>query len=192
MRELPLTTNTARLAHYQLQGSELRLRGVKDQELSCEDLALDSRRSLLYLFPSEHAISIDSWLEEHPNQAVTLVVPDGNWKQCSKVYRRVPGLKNVVPVKLPKSQEKSLYTLRKEPRDECFSTYEAMMRALQILENHVQAGSGDQLRAQMDHVFSLKMDRTQFARGKIAASEVYGGVSEYYSKKIGQKKSHTH
>jgi DTW domain-containing protein YfiP len=90
---------------------------------------------------------------------VTLVVPDGNWRQASKVYKRVPGLRGVPCVTLPKGPP-SRYRLRAEAHPKGLSTLEAIARALGILEGaHVQR--------ELERVLTVMVERTLWARGTL-------------------------
>lgn len=182
IREIPLTTNTARLAKLALLNSEIRLRGERPGEappLDCTDLTREAgssetpARPALVLFPSEDARELTpEFARELKEGGATpvLVVPDGNWKQCSKFARRVPGLEALPRVKLPPGPP-SEYVLRKEPRPECVSTYEAIARALGILE-------GAEVERRLMEYFRLKQDRLLWARGVLPAEKVRGGVPQ--------------
>lgn len=173
IREIPLTTNTARLATLSLTNSELRLRGVRGEELDCRDIPADSEYYPVVLFPSEDAIEITpEWAAgvRAQGKKISLVVPDGNWKQCSKVSRRVAGLENLPRVKLPLGRP-SEYILRKEPRPECLCTFEAVIRALGILHGRV-------VEEELYDYFRLKQDRVMWARGVLPTDQVRGGVPQ--------------
>jgi len=176
VREIPLTTNTARLAHLALPNSEIRLRGERPGEappLDCADLAGDPARPAYVLFPSDDARTLTPELARDLKARglkPTLVVPDGNWKQCAKFARRVPGLENLPRVKLPAGPP-SEYLLRKEPRPECVSTFEAIARALGVLE-------GPEVEARLYEYFRLKQDRLLWARGVLAPEQVRGGIPQ--------------
>jgi DTW domain-containing protein YfiP len=173
VRELSLTTNTARLAHMALQNSEIRLRGERDQTLDCTDIQEAVESLPLLLFPSDDAHELNpGFLATHlkPGQSVTLVVPDGNWRQCGKVANRVPGLQSMMRVKLAPGAL-SEYKLRQEPRPECLCTFEAIERALGVLE-------GKKVEETLHVFFRLKQDRTLWSRGVLKTEFVTGGVPQ--------------
>jgi len=173
VRELSLTTNTARLAHMALKNSEIRLRGERDQSLDCTDLKETQSVLPLLLFPSEDAHELNSeFLSTHlkPGQRVALIVPDGNWRQCGKVANRVPGLQSMMRVKLAPGAL-SEYRLRQEPRPECLCTFEAIERALGVLE-------GKNVEEKLHVFFRLKQDRTLWSRGVLKTEFVLGGVPQ--------------
>jgi len=119
----------------------------------------------LLLFPDEAAPPLAA--QDRP---VTLIVPDGNWRQASKVRRRVPGLGDVRCVSLPPGPP-STYRLRSEPVDGGLATMEAIARALGILE-------GPEVRAALERVFVAMVERTLWSRGQLATADVTAGIPE--------------
>ena len=156
-----------------LKNSEIRLRGERDQSLDCTDLKETQSVLPLLLFPSEDAHELNSeFLSTHlkPGQRVALIVPDGNWRQCGKVANRVPGLQSMMRVKLAPGAL-SEYRLRQEPRPECLCTFEAIERALGVLE-------GKNVEEKLHVFFRLKQDRTLWSRGVLKTEFVLGGVPQ--------------
>lgn len=146
------TTNTGRLAALALPNSEIRLRGLKDQPMSTEALVSEERETLL-LYPDDDA----EVLSAPPERPVTLLVPDGTWRQASKVARREPALAGVRRIKLA-AGPKSGFRLRTAPQPHCLSTIEAIARALGVLE-------GEPVRASLESLFSEMVERTMSTRG---------------------------
>ncbi len=64
-----------------------------------------------------------------------MIVPDGSWRQASKIYKREPALHKIPIFKLAEPLPVSKYFLRREPRPDGFATFEAMAHALGILES---------------------------------------------------------
>lgn len=159
-------TNTGRLAIECLPNSEVLVRGEKAQPGAPFVPALDSQPVLL--FPHEDAIPLSRFAESP--RPVTLVVPDGTWRQASKVRRRLPGLEDLPCVTLP-GGEPSTYRLRTEAHAHGLATIEAIARALEILE-------GPHVRGAIEWVFRAMVERTLWARGVIATVDVAGGVPE--------------
>jgi DTW domain-containing protein len=172
-RELPLTTNTARLAELALPECEIRIRGRREAPVDARDLATDPTLLPLLLYPSEDSTELSA---EHLARAeaegkrIVLIVPDGNWRQGGKAARRTPGLESVECVRLPLGLP-SEYVLRKGPRPECVSTYEAIARALGVLE-------GQAIAERLMEYFRIKIDRMLWARGVLATERVRGGVPQ--------------
>jgi DTW domain-containing protein YfiP len=124
--ELKLTTNTARLASRALAGSEVRVRGRLDEPLSTEGIRELDRESLL-LFPTDDAVELNPEFVASLEKRVTLIVPDGSWRQARKTVSREPGLLNIRRVKLPLGRP-SEYRLRNEPHAHSVCTFEAIAR----------------------------------------------------------------
>jgi DTW domain-containing protein YfiP len=163
--EKNLTSNTARLATHALVNSEIRLRGLPDQRVESEGLG----ENALVLFPSDDAEELTPELVAGLAQPVTLVVPDGTWRQARKAAQREPGLQGLRRVKLPAGGPPSEYRLRVEPNDHSVCTFEAIARALGVLE-------GPEVQAKLETLFRVSVGRTLWARGLISASEVPGGI----------------
>ena len=123
----------------------------------------------MLLFPHEDAIPLAELARAAPSDApVTLVVPDGTWRQAAKVRARVPGLAALPCASLPPG-EPSRYRLRHEPVAGGLATFEAIARALELLE-------GGGVRAVLDPVLRAMVERTLWARGQLRTAEVTDGV----------------
>jgi DTW domain-containing protein len=105
---------------------------------------------------------------------VTLIVPDGNWRQASKVRARVPGL-CAIPCVTLSAPEPSRYRLRSEAHPHGLATMEAIARALGLLE-------GPAVRHALEHVFDVMVERTLWMRGSLAEGLVTGGIPSGASK----------
>ncbi|MDD2338673.1 MAG: DTW domain-containing protein [Geobacteraceae bacterium] len=155
-REWAKPTATGPLALAVLSNSELRIQGYQEQPLDLQDLNTEQRRTLL-LYPAEESqILSRSLLAEDP-RPVNLVVPDGNWRQAARMGRRLPGLEHATMVRLPEGA-KTGWGVRKECHPEGLATFEAIARALGIIDSaYVQE--------RMEELFSLMVTRTLQARG---------------------------
>lgn len=137
-REKHLTSNTAKLATLTLKNAAIYLRGLPDKPFSIEHLNLETGVLPLYLFPDEDAIELnEEFLKNHPGP-YHLIVPDGTWNQAKKVRRREPGLSDLLCVKLPDSV-KGEYKLRRGVREDGVCTFEAIVYALEVLEDKTTA-----------------------------------------------------
>jgi DTW domain-containing protein len=162
-------TNTGRLAAECLSNSEVIVRGHAWEPP--RPFACDAGSTPLLLFPHPDATLLDErspWLES--KRPLTLVVPDGNWRQASKVRNRVGGLRGVPCVSLP-AGEPSVYRLRAEAHEAGLSTLEAIARAMGLLE-------GAAVRQALERVFRAMVERTLWSRGTVATSDVTGGIPE--------------
>ncbi len=159
-------TNTGLLAASCLTNSEVRFRGRPADDRS--PFVCPEGSDALVLFPYEGATPLERL--ERRARPVTLVVPDGNWRQASKMYKRVPGLAGLPCVSLP-AGPRSSYRLRAEAHDKGLSTLEAIARAFGIVEDvSVQRA--------LEDVFLAMVERTLWARGGVPRSAVTTGIPE--------------
>ena len=160
-------TNTGRLAAECLARSEVIVRGHESQPTP--PFAFDPDTQPLVLFPHEGVPQLgEVKLDGRP---VTLVVPDGNWRQASRVRQRVPGLRDVPCVSLPAGAP-SRYRLRAEAHEAGLATIEAIARTLRVLEGD----QGPRVQAALEFVFAAMVDRTLWSRGMMRAANVTGGI----------------
>lgn len=163
-------TNTGRLATDCLVNSELVVRGRPGSP--SEPLAIPEGTTPVLLYPAEDAVPLVDLAPKLGAQPVTLIVPDGNWRQAFKVRNRVPGLRDVVCATLPAAEDKpSLYRLRVETHAHGLATIEAIARALGVLE-------GPEVEAALELPFRAMVERTLWARGILRDDEVTGGIPE--------------
>ena len=155
-REQIKTTATGPLALEALPNSELRIHGEKDRPLDLSDLNIPERRTLI-LYPGDEAAVLSRHYLDQDGRSVTLVVPDGNWRQASRMGRRLPGLSHAEMVRLPEGP-RSGWGIRRENHCQGLATFEAIARALGIIEStEVQAG--------LENLFSLMVQTTLDSRG---------------------------
>ena len=155
-REQKKPTATGPLALEALPNSELRIHGHQDRPLDFTDLNIPERRTLL-LYPGDDAPILSRSFLAQDSRPVTLVVPDGNWRQAARMGRRLPGLDHAEMVRLPEGL-KTGWGLRRENHAEGLATFEAIATALGIIESPaVQAG--------MEYLFRLMVQSTLDTRG---------------------------
>jgi DTW domain-containing protein YfiP len=162
--EIRKPTNTGHLAMSSLVNSELHVRGRENEPSG--PIAWAPETQPLLLFPHEGEAEVLGPID----RPVTLIVPDGNWRQASKVRARVPGLSAIPCVTLPEGPP-SIYRLRSEPHKAGLATMEAIARAMGILE-------GNHVRDALEVVFRAMVERTLWARGTITRADVTGGIPE--------------
>ena len=165
-REDRKPTNTGRLASECLVNSEVFVRGSAQGETACLDT--QSIATPVLLFPGPQAIPLTQLVGA--DQPLTLIVPDGTWRQAAKLFRKLSGTRPIPCIALPLGPP-STYRLRRETREAGLATFEAIARALGILE-------GPEIEAAMDVVFRTVVERTLWARGTIKRSAVTGGIPE--------------
>ena len=168
-REERKPTNTGQLAARCLERSSISIVGDRDRPL--ERAPANPDELPLLLFPADDAVSITQFVtSERP---VVLVVPDGNWRQASKFRKRIPGLAAMPCVVLPDTGPTD-YRLRAEPHEGGLATFEAIARALCILEGD----NGPAIERELLAVFRVMVERTLWLRGALGDAEVTGGVPE--------------
>lgn len=151
--EIRKTTNTGRLAELCLANTKIFIRGLPGATESLED-NFDPKSSLL-LYPSKDSIDIrDVPIVE--NKTYTLIVPDGNWRQASKVAQREKCLATIPKVHIVDGGLTEYY-LRTETKDGGLATFEAIMRAFKHLE-------GEACYYKLKSVFDLMVERTLLSR----------------------------
>ncbi|QSV46757.1 tRNA-uridine aminocarboxypropyltransferase [Geobacter benzoatilyticus] len=161
-REYPKPTATGPLALEALPNSELRIHGERDSLLDLSDLAVPERRTLL-LYPGDDVPVLTRELVERDPRPVTLVVPDGTWRQASRMGRRLPGLAHAEMVRLPEGLP-TQWGVRREHHPQGLATFEAIARALGIIESPaVQTG--------LEELFRLMVQRTLEAGGRTVTSD---------------------
>lgn len=156
-RELKRTTNSGRLAVQSLVNSEMRIRGEHDrQPLDLSDLLTPNYRTLLF-FPADDAIELTTEFVAQSELPIQLLVPDGNWRQASKVRTRHPELKDIPVVKIatPNLAQKHL---RAEHLPEGMSTLQAIALALGVIE-------GDSAKLPLLELYEAKLQATLKGRG---------------------------
>lgn len=157
-------TNTGKLAAHCLVNSEVIVRGHEDRPTP--PFVASPSSQPVFLFPHPGAVPLATFAQSRA--PVTLVVPDGTWRQASKVRARVVGLNDIPCASLP-LEEPSVYRLRSEAHEHGLSTIEAIARAMGILE-------GEPVRRAIEHVFRAMVDRTLWSRGELETANVTGGV----------------
>ncbi len=154
-REIKVPTNTGRLASQALPHSVILSRGVEDEPYDLAEHLPQDRPGIL-LYPAEDAILLtEEWVGA--NGPFHLVVPDGNWRQTSKMRRRDPIMATLPCVRLPPGPPSS-YRVRKESKAEGLATIEAIARTLGILE-------GPFVQKALEDIFDLMVTRTLASRG---------------------------
>lgn len=132
-KELPKTTATGPMALAALNNSELHVHGLRDQPVELDHLH-DTGRRVLVLFPQEGACPLSEAFRNEDPRPVTLVVPDGSWRQASRMPKRIAALVRAQPVTLP-SGPMTRWGLRRETDPSGLATFEAIARALGYLES---------------------------------------------------------
>jgi tRNA pseudouridine65 synthase len=160
-REVTKTTATGPLAARLLRHSEVLIHGERERPLELGSRLTGDRRALL-LFPTDDARPLTAGLLAEDRRPITLIVPDGNWRQAQRAARRIPGLERAERVTLVPGPP-SRYRLRNEPRAGGLATLEAIARALGVIESPAVE------QALLAH-FDRMVERTLSTRGATGTS----------------------
>ncbi len=160
-------TNTGCLATRCLPNSRVVLRG-QHEPLPEGPLWPETHQPLL-LFPTEEARPVSDFVPS--DRPFALVVPDGTWTQAARARRRVPCLTQIPAITINTSGP-SIYRLRTANEEGQVCTMEAIALALQTLEGD----RGPQVRAQLERILRVMIERTLWTRGRLSAAEVTGGI----------------
>ncbi len=155
-REMTKPTSTAILALNALSNSEYRLHGKMNHILKLDDLN-DPARRVLVLYPDPNAATLSREFLEQDDRPISLVVPDGTWRNVIRMRGRLLSLPFAETVKLPVG-EPGQWTIRKPQVSQQLSTYEAIARAYGIIES-------PEIQEQLEAVFHLMVQRIRQSRG---------------------------
>jgi DTW domain-containing protein len=155
-RELITPTNTGRLAAQALPNSVILTTGDQNRPFDLLEHLMPDRPSIV-LYPSEEASVLDETFMKTLDGPVNLIVPDGNWRQTSKMRRRIPHMIDFPVVKVSLGRE-TAYKVRKETKAEGLATIEAIARALGVLE-------GERVQIALENLLDIMVTRTLASRG---------------------------
>ena len=157
-RELSRNSNTGLLALRALANGEVRIRGEGKETLDLTDLLTRQYRTFVF-FPSADAVELDKALVTRDQTPIQLIVPDGTWRQASRLNSRQAELKQVPRVRISTSNH-STYQLRAQSRPEGMATLQAIASALGIIE-------GEEVRSRLMKLYQAKIERALKGRGMI-------------------------
>jgi DTW domain-containing protein YfiP len=156
-KELKRTTNTGTLATAALVNSEIKVRGLGHENL--QGLLNPAYQSLLF-YPAKDAIELTPELITNFNKPIQLIVPDGNWRQASKVHTRYKEFADLPRVMLSQPNLATQH-LRTETTNYGMSTLEAIAKAIGITES-ILAGvtEGQFAEQQLMNLYKAKLENT--------------------------------
>lgn len=155
-KELKRTTNTGRLAVKCLVNSEMLVRGLPDSVLDLTKSISPDYENVLF-YPSEDAIELtDAWVRKQ-SKPIHLIVPDGNWRQASKVHIRHKELSHLPRIKFSEVNS-DLNFIRAESKAEGMATLQAIAKALGVIE-------GPAVEQQLMQLYERKLTQTLKSRG---------------------------
>ena len=135
-----------------------------------QDGLLDANSDNFVLFPGDDAAVLNQDWVRRRTRPINLVIPDGNWRQAKRMTYRERDLVGLPRLMLEEGPPSS-YRLRRHTNPQCLATFEAISRALRVLES---ASLADEL----DHCFRLFVERSLWARGDLDREAVYGGIPD--------------
>lgn len=166
-KELKRTTNTGTLALKGLINSEIIVRGKDQIAVDLSHLITPSYRTYLF-YPAQNALELNQELVRLDERPIQLIVPDGNWRQASKVHIRHPEL-SLIPRVMISTPNLATHHLRAENTEYGMSTIEAIARALGIIE-------GEEIGNQLTLLYQKKLTQTLAGRGELLqATPTKGG-----------------
>jgi len=167
--DITRTTNTGKWTPVVLSNSEVFIRGVKESPLDMTHAILPDYHNLL-LFPSKDSQELNPEFLNSVSQPINLIVPDGNWNQAGKMVKREKQMVALPHVHL-NIDKPTRYRLRTAAHDHWISTFEAISRALGIVENQ-------EVQKRMEYFFDVAVERVLFLKGQIDRDDVTGGISD--------------
>lgn len=148
-------SNTGLLALRCLPNSDVVIRGALDRSTDVPDWR--EHGDPVLLFPDPDAQPLETWRDN--GRPVTLIVPDGTWRQATRARRRVAGL-DTVPCAFVARDAPSAYRLRRTPDPRRLSTIEAIAEALAVLES----SGGPAARDGLLEIFQIMVERSLAGR----------------------------
>lgn len=149
-RESYKTTNTARLAHLSLKNSQVVLRGLPHQPIQFDTLWSSDEEPVFLTLSDRSELLTESLVSKLKNPR--LIVPDGSWRQATRIGKREKALQDVRWIKLPPGPP-SRYRLRHEHLEEGLATLEAIARAYGVLESK-------DIQVSLETIFDTMVERT--------------------------------
>ena len=132
--ELRRPSNTGHLLPLALEQASCVIRGLPNTPRLDGLGLLDPDRRNLLLYPDPNATVLNEAFMSQDDRPVTLLVPDGSWRQSRRMFCRDLGHLPVERVCLPEGGG-SVYGLRSQTDASHCSTLEAVARAMGLLES---------------------------------------------------------
>jgi DTW domain-containing protein YfiP len=168
VHDLGRTSNTARLLTLAIRGDAAIVRHGVFPAPADPAPHVPAGATPVVLFPGHGAKPLTPELVASLPSPPALVVSDGNWKQASRMVKRLPLLAGAVKVALP-DRAFAGAALRRNTTEHYMSTYEAVAQALGLLEGEAVAGP-------LRDFYRRATDRMLLVRGRLKLGEVDGGL----------------
>jgi DTW domain-containing protein YfiP len=167
VHDLGRTSNTVRLLALAIRGAALLCHGAFPAPAD-PATHVPAGATPVVLFPGRGARLLTPELIAGLPSPPALIVPDGNWRQASRMVKRLPLLAGAVKVALA-ARDFTGPALRRNRPGHRMSTYEAVAQALAVLDGQAVAGP-------LLDFYRRATDRMLLARGKLKPGDVYGGL----------------
>jgi len=158
-KELRRTTNSGQLAVHALSNSEVFIRGQDRSKLDLSKILIPEYQTFLF-YPDPEALPLTSEFVQNQKRPLQLIIPDGNWRQASKVASRHPELKDIPRVMIKKPNLATQH-LRRETSSIGMSTLQAIAEALGIIE-------GPDVGNALMNLYEKKLEHTLKGRPQIS------------------------
>ncbi|MBS1961816.1 MAG: DTW domain-containing protein [Bdellovibrionales bacterium] len=141
-KERKNSIGTARFTHLSLRNSRLVAGAEFDGHPEVEALLADPTKYAVVLFPGESAVNVsesrDAFLASIPGDSsgpkrLVIFVIDGTWSQARGMLRKSARLAALPRISFTLDRP-SQYKVRKQPREFCLSTVEAVARLVKLLD----------------------------------------------------------
>lgn len=166
-KESRRSTNSGHLAALAINDCKVKIRGLPHQPMDASDLIKPNFHNVV-LFPSDTAQTLTEDWRALKHGPIHLIVPDGNWRQAKRMIYRESALADLPRVTLPPGPP-SRYRLRNHHKTSHISTFEAIIRSLDVLET-------TSITPILKRYFDCFVERSLWARGDLGADAVTGGI----------------
>ncbi len=166
-KEFRIISNTGHLVPKVLCNAAIHFVGKKSQTESFKKeffITEDSNSFILY--PDADAQELNEDFVAKQKKPITLIVPDGNWRQTAKMGRRVKFLCDLPKLILPAGTPTE-YRLRTSRRVHGLCTFEAIARSLGVLESK-------DVQLKLEYFFKVYVERILWTRGRMKLQDVAG------------------
>jgi DTW domain-containing protein YfiP len=160
--ELRRTSNTGNLAYAALENSERVIRGVDRTGLDLREHLTDGYQPV-FLYPADGAVELTPDVACGFDRPVQLIVPDGNWRQASKVHYRHQEVSDVPRVFVRGDTDPKL-RVRQETTELGMATLEAIAFAFGVLES-------PEVEAHLMRLYRSKAERILWSRGHLSTAD---------------------
>lgn len=148
-------------AHYIpkiFKNAEIRIRGGVDKKPMDTSGIINEQTQPMILYPTDDAKVLSAEFVSMIKKPISLIVPDGSWRQTMRIVRRLDPDKKIPRVILPPGPV-SNYRLRTSRKMGGVCTFEAIARALGVIE-------GKEVQEKLEAFFDAMVERVLWTRGR--------------------------